>query len=197
MVYQEFDSDNIIESGNVYKDFDFDHFFWGYDSGYKNPRVFLKIGSTTDDRYVVIDEWYRDKWLLSQAIEDMKDEIGQDKIYCDPSAKSDIVEMENIGLRATGGDNTVDGGIQLVKSHLEDGSLLVSESCVELRKEFSMYRWDDNKDQPVKEFDHGLDALRYGLYSKANQREGGVGYMSLGFGSEDRDLYKNRVSRHR
>ena len=42
-------------------------------------------------------------------------------------------------------------------------ALVVFATCRELIKEFRKYKWSKTKgkDRPDKQFDHGLDALRY------------------------------------
>jgi phage terminase large subunit len=63
-------------------------------------------------------------------------------------------------------------GLQRVKSRLVvqgDGypRLFVSSRCVNVIKEFELYRWQDSKDdrndkeEPLKQNDHAMDALRY------------------------------------
>ena len=58
--------------------------------------------------------------------------------------------------------------INLVKDRLSldaEGrpALMVFDNCKELLKEFRKYKWSKakGKDKPEKQFDHGLDALRY------------------------------------
>jgi phage terminase large subunit len=41
--------------------------------------------------------------------------------------------------------------------------LTVDPSCVETINEFESYVWKPEKDEPVKENDHAMDALRYGI----------------------------------
>jgi phage terminase large subunit len=33
------------------------------------------------------------------------------------------------------------------------------------------YRWDDDKDEPVKEDDHAMDALRYAVYTNEKKTD--------------------------
>lgn len=93
-------------------------------------------------------------------------------------------------------DNQVNPGIAAVQEFLriDEGlrapqRFFVHESCKWLRGEFADYRWrphptieDEFVDEPVKENDHSLDALRYGLFthfyrpygrSRADQRSNG------------------------
>ena len=41
----------------------------------------------------------------------------------------------------------------------------IADDCAELRKEFAGYVWDEKQsgDKPIKENDHLMDALRYGV----------------------------------
>ena len=43
--------------------------------------------------------------------------------------------------------------------------LTVDPSCVNTIREFEGYCWKKGKDEPVKEGDHAMDALRYALFS--------------------------------
>jgi hypothetical protein len=60
-------------------------------------------------------------------------------------------------------------GIRNVANLLSAGLLLVHESCQGLRKEMAAYLWDTEyaeehgEDRPIKQNDHGPDALRYGI----------------------------------
>ena len=56
----------------------------------------------------------------------------------------------------------------LLKVH-GDGKprLTIDPSCVETINEFESYVWRPEKDEPVKENDHAMDALRYAVYATA------------------------------
>lgn len=169
LIYPEFSEDTHLVSD--LKHFDIEDYIYGYDAGYRNPRVFLEIARTTEDKYIVTREWYRKEWLLSSAIETFKSEYRGGTIFADPSAKSDIEEMKDRGLKTKAGNNEVEGGIQRLKSLFEKRDLLVYEGCTNLINELHTYRWDEDKDQPIKEVDHALDSLRYALYT--DDRQGG------------------------
>ena len=49
--------------------------------------------------------------------------------------------------------------------------LKVHPRCAHLIKEFTSYRRDDFTGKPVKEFDHGLDALRYLAWAVRYERD--------------------------
>ncbi len=164
LVYSEFRDSNVL-SRQAVRDMDFQEYVYGYDSGFKNPRVLLKVGRTADGQYVVVDEFYRREALLSSSIEAFKGMLDGGTIYADPSAKGEIEELKNAGFRVEGANNDVDAGIQKVKGLFKNADLLVSENCQNTLNELNTYRWSEDKDKPIKESDHAMDALRYAIYS--------------------------------
>jgi len=173
LIYKEFEeSEHLLTREEIDELGPPTEIFWGYDSGYINPRVFIKI-EKYGDLHVISREQYEEKWLVSNAIEYMKDDIASDPIYCDPSAKSDIEEMKDEGLKPIGGNNDINGGIQEIKKMFKNGNLMINHNCQNIINELKSYRWDENKDKPVKELDHALDAIRYALYSKKKSKKGG------------------------
>lgn len=176
LIYKEFEQHRHVIPFDKIEDMDFKRFFFGYDSGYRNPRVLLKIGETVPDdngdtRFVVVREFYRVESTLSSAI-DVFRSMGADKydLYADPSAKGEIEEMKDAALMAKSANNEVTAGIQHVKTLFDTDRLFVSDMCQSTINELMTYRWkgdeDDPSDKPLKENDHAMDALRYALYSQ-------------------------------
>jgi PBSX family phage terminase large subunit len=90
--------------------------------------------------------------------------------YIDPSAEAFQVELRHIGIRAVHADNDVYNGIMTMTNLLAEGSLTICESCPNLIREMEGYVWDPKKsarglDEPFKENDHAVDALRYAVRS--------------------------------
>lgn len=78
------------------------------------------------------------------------------------------------GLELYKADNSVESGIYAVYQRLTTGRLKIFRSCAPWFAEYRLYRRDD-KGRVVKEFDHLMDATRYGVQSgpqigKANLR---------------------------
>lgn len=159
------------------------------DYGAGNPTTFLKIGLTRDKRGKVhawiYDEWYYDpSRSISKTTSQYKTAlirfIGDerfDKIYPDPSALDFINELrasscgrsfDNIGWA----DNEVLKGINTVSTFIDQGRFhIVKSRCPETMMEFASYIWDPNaqlrgEDEPMKEHDHCLDPIRYGLHTE-------------------------------
>ena len=67
-------------------------------------------------------------------------------------------------------DNDVDDGIRAVSSMFYRDKIRVHERCTGLITELRSYVWDDKaaergEEKPVKQKDHGPDALRYYCYT--------------------------------
>lgn len=144
------------------------------DYGTTNPRVFLKIVKYEGVSYVAAEDWWdsaveRKQKTDSEYVEDYK-EFTSDRKYAanivDPSAESYIVALRRAGIGSRDADNSVLDGIRLVSDLLRYGKLKVHRSCKNLIKEFGAYIWDEKaaergEEKPVKQNDHGMDALRY------------------------------------
>lgn len=154
-----------------------DSYMVGIDYGTNNPCAFLKIG-IRGDAVTVEQEYYYDSVEKGKQLTDqqysaaLKVFVGSTQmrtIIIDPSAASFKVQLRNDGFHnLRDADNSVIDGIRLVSSMLQAGKLKVCKCCPNLIKEFSSYVWDAKKqekglDEPVKKFDHALDALRYAL----------------------------------
>lgn len=154
-----------------------DSYMVGIDYGTNNPCAFLKIG-VRGDSVTVEQEYYYDSVEKGKQLTDqqyslkLKEFVGNFQprsIIIDPSAASFKVQLRNDGFHnLRDADNSVIDGIRLVSSMLQAGKLKVCKCCPNLIKEFSSYVWDAKKqekglDEPVKKFDHALDALRYAL----------------------------------
>ena len=61
-------------------------------------------------------------------------------------------------------------GIQKTRELMAEGTLRISHDCKHLVREMHNYRWDERaglfgEDRPIKEDDHGPDALRYDVWT--------------------------------
>lgn len=145
------------------------------DYGTQNACVFLDVYDTPE-KIVVHREYYysgrktRKQKTDSQYADDLDAFVGDKDtvraVIVDPSAASLIVELKNRGYRVKEADNDVRPGISLTASLIAQRVIMVHESCKNLIREIQGYVWDDKATQrgdekPVKQDDHGPDALRY------------------------------------
>lgn len=93
----------------------------------------------------------------------------------DPSAASFITLLKKHEhmFSVLKADNAVEDGIRETANALDNGYLYITPRCEHLIEELSGYIWDpkSEEDRPVKEDDHGCDAVRYFVKTKHVVRE--------------------------
>lgn len=173
-VYDSFDTRfHVVER----PDSDFTRWVLAMDEGYTNPAVILLIGIDGDGRLHVAREFYergklqRDVVALAQT---WATEKRPEIVAVDAAAAGLIADLRDVGLPAQPRKGRVLDGITKVQALLKvqgDGKprLTVSPDCVNLINEFESYVWREGKDEPVKDNDHALDALRYYAANTAEQ----------------------------
>lgn len=156
----------ILVNGNRYVSCDY---------GTQNATVFLLWNKGIDGKWYCIREYYysgRDKGKQktdAEYADDLKKWLDGTRIKAmivDPSAASFIAELRKRGYKVIKANNDVLDGIRLVGMLLNLEMLIFSSSCTETVKEFASYIWDEKaaehgEDKPVKQHDHGCDAVRY------------------------------------
>ena len=149
------------------------------DYGTQNATVFLLWNKGCDKKWYCIREYYysgRDKGSQktdSEYADDLKKWLEGTPIRAvivDPAAASFIAELRKRGYTVIKGKNDVLDGIRLVASLLQNGQLVFADNCQGTIKEFGSYIWDEKaaergEDKPVKQHDHGMDAVRYFVFT--------------------------------
>jgi PBSX family phage terminase large subunit len=151
------------------------------DYGTHNPTVFGLFGyDGTGPPAYMIKEYYYDSEKKgrqktdSEYADDFKTFLGGIRpvaIYVDPSAASFIAELRKRGYTVMEARNDVIDGIRFVSQLISNGLFYVYRAeCPNTLKEFASYIWDEKSikagvDKPVKQFDHCMDMIRYGLFT--------------------------------
>lgn len=139
------------------------------DEGYTNPAVILLVGEDLDGRWHIYREWYERGKLQAAVVEWARAwslEYQAGTVAVDAAAAGLIADLVNMGVPAIASKGRVRDGIQMIGDRLAvrgDGlpRLTVDPSCINTINEFESYVWKPDKDEPVKENDHAMDALRY------------------------------------
>lgn len=172
--------------------------FCTIDFGYTNPFVCQWWALDEDNRLYRYREIYFTKRTVRHHAEIIKEQSGGENIeifVCDHDAEDRATLAEN-GLSTMAADKAVTPGIQAVQERLRiqpDGKArlyFLRDSLVELDQdladgklptetvqEFDGYMWanKDNKDEPVKKDDHGMDGVRYAVrYADNYSPTGGI-----------------------
>lgn len=142
------------------------------DYGTVNPSSFGLWGYSGDVWYR-LREYYYDSRKEGQsrtdeehyaALERLAEGYKIEKVIIDPSAASFIECIKRHGkFHTEKADNDVVAGIRRVAAALKEGRLKFHESCGDIIREFSLYRWSAKAgtDAPIKENDHAMDDMRY------------------------------------
>lgn len=157
------------------------------DFGYVNPLVYQFWAEDGDGTLYLYREIYRTGMLVEDLAKQVADWIrtGAEPrpaaVLGDHDAEDRATFERHSGLRVYAADKTKKAGIQDVAKRLEcqpngkprlylvsganaksDNSLSAAGKPTCTEEEFAGYVWHpDGKDEPVKENDHGMDALRY------------------------------------
>ena len=141
----------------------------GIDFGFTNPCAILDFLIDGDGNMYIDSEWYH----TGKTEDDIADQAltrNSNKVYPDPENPSAIAVLRKKGLNireVTKGKGSVQTGINMVREAFLQGRLKVNQSCIALLEELETYRYPEgrqnkNEDEnPVKENDHAMDAMRY------------------------------------
>lgn len=142
----------------------------GLDFGYTNDpsAFFLGFLDAPKKRLYVWDELY-EKGLSNRAIYERITAMGygKERITADSAEPKSIDELHGLGLRISGakkGRDSVLSGVQWI----QDLEIIVHPRCVNFITEISNYTWAEDRfgkklNQPADDFNHLMDAMRYGL----------------------------------
>ncbi len=187
---QEYLADFRKTEGLVYKEFSRDRHIYdetqgpikvietvaGVDFGFTNPCAVISARIDSDNRFWVSSEWYKTGRTEVQIAEYV---VGQkfNKVYPDPENPSAIEVLNQKGVSVSEvikGRDSVQSGINKVRELFKSNRLFIHKSCINLISELETYSYPDKKpdhpeaENPIKENDHALDALRYAIMGTFN-----------------------------
>ncbi len=144
----------------------------GVDFGYNNPTAAVWVAVNPDNVMYVYREYYQRNKLPEESGADilrLSEGENIEAVYCDPSNPAAIEEYRRMRLPALGASNAVKEGIERVIAGFKGERLFIFKGLNNLLDEIENYRWkvhnDSIVDEPVKEYDHAVDALRYAIQS--------------------------------
>lgn len=162
------------------------------DFGYTNPFVCQWWAISPDDTWYLYREIYHTQRLVEDHARDILQLSAGERIeatYADHDAE-DRATLERYGIKTIAANKTVSAGIQQVQSMLNvqgngkarlyimrgvlvarDRALAEAKKPACTEEEFPGYIWEPgkdgkpNKEAPVKLDDHGMDTMRYAVYT--------------------------------
>lgn len=186
---QEYLADFKKTEGLVYKEFDRSrHIFTeipegtgiieriaGCDLGFTNPCAIPDIWIDASDTWWLKEEFYERGRTDAQVAEYLAGKRFN-MVYPDPEAPAAIAEMRKRGVNVRDvikGKDSIKNGIDAVRERLKAGKLRIHSSCRNTIMEFETYAYADRKpdhneeENPIKENDHMMDAIRYPVMMRA------------------------------
>lgn len=173
-----------VAEGAIYSDFDksihilnkkpekVTRYFAGVDWGYEHYGSIVIIAETKEDNYYIIDghsEQFKhiDFWVNKAKYFISK--YGDIDFFCDTARPEHIADFKRNGIKAVFANKSVIAGIEEVAKLFKNNQLFyIKDSIPRFEDEIYQYRWKGNtdKDEPIKEYDDVLDALRYAVYTQ-------------------------------
>lgn len=173
LVYKEFSRDrHVFEDTSGIREVEY---LGGVDFGFTNPTAVIAIKKDNDSTYWVIGEWYKRGMTDSQTAEYVG-ACGFNAVYPDPESPAAIFELrkKNVNVREViKGKDSIKNGIDAVRELFKANKLKIHKDCTNLIYELETYSYPEKKDMrnedenPVKENDHAVDALRYVIMMNA------------------------------
>ena len=172
LVYPEFES--CLADPHPLERLRIQRWFAGVDFGFHNPSAVVFAGQDFDDTLWIFDEIYgsrmTDDDLIVKVRAKEREHGLKTKIegyFCDSEAAGSIEKMRRADLPARKAIKKIDLGIRSLAARIRTGRLKVFRSCTNVIREAGLYRYHTEEEQkvptdnPVKEYDHAMDALRY------------------------------------
>lgn len=151
--------------------------FWnirqGVDFGYVNPCAFIKLHLDTHDKKIyVFDEYYVRRATTEDFAKMIRPRCEGRVVFCDSAEPDRINILRRCGISANKcKKGKAKGNKQAVTRRIDwlhDYEILIDCRCRNLIEEMRLYRWETDAEGhrleiPVKENDHGIDAMSYAL----------------------------------
>lgn len=167
LVYKEFDRKLHVYKGEIPRGIS--AYMAGIDFGYTNPCAVLHIKKDSDDHYWVEKEYYQTGQTDAKVADYVKSQ-NFNYVFPDPENPAAIQELEERGINTREvikGKGSISNGISRVRELFKQNRLHIHAKCTNLIEELESYHYrepnaDRNENEnPVKDGDHALDALRY------------------------------------
>jgi phage terminase large subunit len=162
----------IYTTWKYYEDVKGGDVFYGLDFGFVHPAALIKVTHKDGANYVE-ELVYRSNMLNPELIDLLKTHVPKGApLYADSAETKSIEEIYKAGFNVHKADKDVWAGIVGVKSY----PLFVKHGSQNLIREMQGYKWKKDKndnvlEEPVKERDDAVDAMRYAIFTHLTKAE--------------------------
>ena len=151
--------------------------FWnirqGADFGYVNPCAYIKLHLDTQNKKIyVFDEFYVRRATTEEFAKSIRERCAGRVLYCDSAEPDRINTLRRYGISACKcKKGKAKGNKQAVTRRIDwlhEYEIIIDYRCTNLIEEMRLYRWETDSEGnkleiPLKENDHGIDAMSYAL----------------------------------
>lgn len=134
----------------------------GADQGWTHPSAFVAVNIDKANKKIYAKElFYGTQKTASEIYERIKDKCEYTRIYCDSAAPMFIHDLKLLGLNIK---SCVKPKIKDSIIAIQNFDLIIDKNSLNLIVELQKYRWSDkDKEEPVDDNNHAIDALRYAV----------------------------------
>lgn len=156
----------------------------GIDFGYNSPAAIEIIRIDKDNNFWITDEWYK-RGQTGAQIAEMAAWYKPNIVYPDPAEPDKVQDLRNVGLNVRESNKNVDHGIDRVRELFKQDRIKISSACKNLILELETYSYPEHKpgrnekEIPIKDNDHCVDALRYAIYTHSPGVDFGFKFKTL------------------
>lgn len=177
LVYKEFNRTNCVID-KLPEDFEIRDTLGGVDWGHTHPCAVITIVKDYAGNFVITDEYYKTGRTESEIVDKVVS-LCYNKVYPDPENASGIEELRRYGVNireVNKSRGSVVSGISKVQELFKQGRLKVLSKCSNVIREFESYSYPEDKsgdidENPEKENDDAMDAIRYVLMSNMDDNQ--------------------------
>ncbi|TLQ05470.1 PBSX family phage terminase large subunit [Pediococcus stilesii] len=181
-VYRDFDERKSLVNANQLPEGL--KYYAGVDWGYSHDGSIAIMGEDNQGNVYLVESHTKkyeeiDYWV--KQAKKYKKKYGNITFYADSARVEHVERFKREGLHTVLGRKSVLDGIEMVGRYIKANHFFVNKSDVKGSQTFLYevynYVWNPVKDEPVKQHDHLLDAIRYAIYTrhyKLNEDSGNV-----------------------
>lgn len=192
LVYKEFDREKHVFDADEFEksqdtSFSWREFIIGADYGFTNPSAVLSIYRDSADCFYLMDESYV-RGRTDPETNDVIAALKANKVYPDPAAAGAVADLKKRGVNVrevVKGKDSIKNGIDRVRELFKANKLKIASRCINTIQEFETYSYPDKKpdkneyEDPIKENDHAMDALRYAIMMNVTSNSGQVAHQYI------------------
>lgn len=190
LVYKEFDREKHVFDIEIFEKNLPQGFLWneliiGGDYGFTNPSAVLQIYRSSSDDFYIWDEMY-ERGKTDTEVNEYVAALNANRVYMDSAAASAVADLKkriNTVREVVKGKDSIKNGIDTVRELFKAGKLHIASRCVNTIAELETYSYPDRKDghneneDPIKENDHAMDAMRYALMMASKSHANAVAHQ--------------------